>query len=229
MRLFIFIVAVAITGCSGFPKWDTQSYVVARGETLYSIAKRYGLDYRELARWNQINAPYAIYPGQKLYLDPRIAYAYSPGSNNNVKQPKAAKPAASKTTTVNTSWPKPVAGQWQWPASGEVIQTFNMQTVNKGIDIAGAAGASVFASADGKVVYAGEGLKGYGRLIIVKHSDSFITAYAHNDELLVIEQQTVKQNEKIARMGRHKGQYVLHFEIRHNGQPVDPIKYLPKR
>ena len=118
---------------------------------------------------------------------------------------------------------------WIWPAQGSMLAGFD-EAKNKGLDIAGKAGDAVIASADGRVVYAGAGLRGYGNLIILKHNNTFLTAYAHNQTLLVKEDQSVKKGQKIAEMGNSDADRVkLHFEIRRQGKPVDPARYLPAK
>lgn len=145
----------------------------------------------------------------------------------------AATPATPATPTVPAVVPEaaraPSSLPWQWPTAGKVIETFD-DPRNKGIDIAGAEGAAVQAAADGEVVYVGSAVRGYGNLVIVRHSDEFITAYAHNRKVLVAEKQAVKRGQAIAELGRSDADRPkLHFEIRHQGKPVDPLKYLPAR
>lgn len=236
---------------------------VAKGETLFSIAWRYGLDYRDLADYNRISQPYTIYPGQTIHLavPPRTATTASstPARPATAPPPMATKPATQSPSTPAKSPPARItppvispnrsetkaatppppkqqplvisAPQWQWPAQGRVIATFQGNTgLNKGIDIAGNIGQPVLAAASGQVVYAGTGLRGYGKLLIIKHNETFLSAYAHNDELLVKEGDTVKGGQRIADMGSSSADRVkLHFEIRRGGTPVDPLKYLPGR
>jgi lipoprotein NlpD len=170
--------------------------------------------------------------------------AIAPVSNTAAAaQPKASAPAgaasapAGASAAAASSAPAAVAGSsgsggdedlgWIWPAKGTVVGEFD-EVKNKGLDIGGAAGDSILAAADGKVVYAGAGLRGYGNLIILKHNNTFLTAYAHNQTLLVKEDQTVKKGQKIAEMGNSDADRVkLHFEVRRQGKPVDPAKYLP--
>ncbi len=149
------------------------------------------------------------------------------------KPVSVAKPVRPVTSTRQVS--KPVTagsqGKWLWPASGTLVSRFSSNTsLKKGIDIAGQLGQSIVATADGSVVYAGSGLRGYGELVIIKHNDTFISAYGHNRRLLVNEGQTVKAGQKIAEMGSTgTDQVKVHFEIRRQGKPVDPLQYLPKR
>lgn len=221
-------------------RWNTQVYRVNKNETLYAIAWRYGLDYRELASWNKISAPYIIHPGQELMLiDPERLPAHrrpaidqspphgSPRSQTQVT--KASKPISSPPSTVSVELPPPKA--FQWPADGKVIATFKGgKSISQGIDIMGNPGQAVMAAAGGKVVYSGNGLNGYGNLVIVKHNDTYLSAYAHNRKLLVKEGDMVESGQQIAEIGMiDQSTAALHFEIRKQGKPVDPLKYLPKR
>lgn len=232
-----------------------QSHQVVKGETLFSIAWRYGLDYKELARFNRIPAPYTIYPGQNINLavarSPAVTVSSRPTAVSKTPPPMATRPGGSTSSTPQkpTATParsenktpavtKPVtptliagAPRWQWPAGGAVIARFQGSTgLNKGLDIAGNLGEPVLAAASGQVVYAGTGLRGYGKLLIVKHNDTFLSAYAHNDTLFVKEGDTVNAGQKIAGMGASGTDRVkLHFEIRREGTPVDPMIYLPRR
>nr|WP_202410526.1 peptidoglycan DD-metalloendopeptidase family protein [Pseudomaricurvus sp. HS19] len=225
-------------------------HIVARGETLYSIAWRYAVDYKSLARRNRIDRSYTIYPGQTLYLDrlTPLAAAPQPVPTRPTAQP-AQKPVAvakpvpaprSKTPTVAPKpAPKPAARPavaagdvaWQWPVNGPVISHFSSQkSLNKGVDLRGRLGEPVLSAAAGTVVYAGSGIRGYGNLLIIKHSERYLSAYAHSRRLLVKEKESVKAGQKIAEMGNSgTDQTKLHFEIRRDGKPVDPLLYLPKR
>lgn len=220
--------------------------MVGKGETLFSIAWAYGFDYRDLARRNGLDRSYTIYPGQVLHLDiaagaadppPVVAKnpVEPPPANKKpttasqaaaVKKPVAPPPVQKKPTAANTG-----AVSWRWPAAGKIIGRFSDSgTVNKGIDIAGNLGEPVTAASSGRVVYAGSGLMGYGLLIIIKHNDQFLSAYAHNRVLDVKEGDEVKAGQKIAEIGASGTDKVkLHFEIRRDGKPVDPEDYLPKR
>ena len=290
-------------------KANGSHYVVAKGDTLYSIAWQAGTDVPSLARHNRITAPYAIYPGQTLRLDvpgaKRAQYRVRRGDTlnsiarrtnhrvadlatlNGLKPPyriyvgqaltlrsppRAQKKAASvrpkvaaappKTASSNkvnnsrqvgeTNVAKPLAPAqgkayagsgvqkntaintniaWHWPTTGPVISGFSLaETGNKGVDIRGSRGQAVKAAAAGKVVYAGNALRGYGNLVIIKHNDDYLSAYAHNELLRVKEQQTVSSGQHIADMGSSDTTDVrLHFEIRYQGASVNPMKYLPKR
>lgn len=226
------LLLLELAACAGGGlRWNSQLYRVRAGETLYAIAWRYNLDYRELARWNNISAPYTIHPGQELILtDP----ASLPETRQPAVAPRASpavaadKPRRAETRT-ETQPALPPPSKWTWPTRGRVVQTFQgSQSIAQGIDIAGALGQDVRASADGKVVYSGSGLAGFGQLVIIKHNDTYISAYGHNRKLLVNEGDEVKAGQKIAEMGKLQGNPCLHFEIRRQGKPVDPLKYLPK-
>jgi lipoprotein NlpD len=225
----------------------SSTYHVQRGETLYSIAFRYGLDYRGVAAANGIPAPYTIYPGQKIYLKEatpapipakRVAPAAkkAPAPTRPAPAPvpvrKPVPPPTTKTKTA-TSVPAAYAGRavnaWRWPTSGRVIRGYS-SSVHKGIDIGGKRGDAVVAVAAGKVVYAGTGIVGFGELLIVKHNEIYLSAYGHNDRLLVSEGDTVRAGQKIAEKGSSGTDTVkLHFEIRKEGKPVDPQRLLPRR
>ncbi len=213
-----------------------ERYSVRRGDTLYSIAWRYGLDYRALAQLNGIDGLYTIYPGQQLRLRGKPSSASAPTVSSAPKTPPAATPTAPVTKAssprVTTNSPVEndrVVDAWRWPTRGKVIRKFS-GTVHKGIDIDGKAGDAVQATAAGTVVYAGSGIVGYGRLLIVKHNQNYLSAYAHNQRLLVKEGDRVTAGQKIAEKGSSATNSVkLHFEIRRDGKPVDPQKLLPKR
>ncbi|TXS93642.1 peptidoglycan DD-metalloendopeptidase family protein [Parahaliea aestuarii] len=225
------------------------SYRVRRGDTLYSIAWRNGLDFRALAAANGIAAPYTIYPGQLLQLKaapvrtPAASRSESARTVPSTSKPSATKPpvtqpspaSGKKVIAVDASPPPPPAppqkavGAWRWPASGPLVRRYS-STVHKGIDIGGNRGEEVVAVAEGVVVYAGTGIAGFGELLIVKHNDTYLSAYGHNDRLLVREGQSVKSGQKIAEKGSSGTDTVkLHFEIRRNGKPVDPLQLLPAR
>lgn len=233
-------------------------HVVSKGETLFAIAFRYGLNYKTLAAYNRINPPYTIYPGQKLYLNaaggasPVTSVAPAPASSGAsvaVATPvapsaplRAGAPYSSPSSSSRSKTPTPAANPvaaapagisssgWQWPLRGTIITTYAAsQGLSKGIDIAGRLGESVLAAGSGTVVYSGSGLRGYGNLLIIKHNETFLSAYGHNDKLLVKEGETVKAGQKIAEVGSSgTDKVMLHFEIRRNGAPVDPMQYLPR-
>jgi lipoprotein NlpD len=206
-------------------------YTVQRGDTLTRIALDHGHSWRDLASWNSLPNAHLIEVGQVLRVASPSATVESSGV---VVQPLGVSAeAATAPKPVATPTPAPSANDeglgFAWPASGSLIGGFD-EAKNKGLDIGGKAGDPVQAAADGQVVYAGAGLRGYGNLIILKHNNTFLTAYAHNQALLVKEDQKVRKGQKIAEMGKTDADRVkLHFEIRRQGKPVDPAKYLPAR
>jgi lipoprotein NlpD len=246
------------------------TYRVQRGDTLYSIAFRHGVDFRELAEWNGIPPPYTIYPGRELRLSPRgaarppaaTATIASPPSNpaatsgtapRAVQPPPPARPVAGTSPAANAGTPAHVGSPtvappavvaapadssatngdvaWRWPADGQLVGGYVAgDPMRQGIDIAGESGAPVRAAADGTVVYSGNGLIGYGELIIVKHNPAFLSAYGHNRKRLVQEGDRVKAGQTIAEMGSSgASRDELHFEIRRNGKPSNPLDFLPRR
>ena len=228
-----------------------SEYIVKKGETLYSISWRANVDINSLATFNKLVSPYKIYPGQKLFLVKNSTQATSNVAHNEKQQTKKQirikKPVASdkkqaygknvrgqklnnKTSANGTSFSQKIRS-WLWPVNGKVIEGFSTaKQGNKGINIAGIRGDSVKSTADGQVVYAGDALRGYGQLIIVKHNDDYLSAYAHNDSILVKEQQLVKAGQVIAKMGDTDAERVmLHFEVRFRGKSVNPMKYLSKK
>ncbi len=204
-------------------------YTVKPGDTLIRIGMDNGQSGRDIARWNKLDNPNLIETGQVLRV-------VSPGSEAPMVRASAATGSAAAPMPVASApaaaapIPAPTAAEdtisFQWPARGNLISGFD-ESKNKGLDIGGKAGDPVLAAADGRVVYAGAGLRGYGNLIILKHNNTYLTAYAHNQALLVKEDQVIKRGQKIAEMGNSDADQVkLHFEIRRQGKPVDPAKYL---
>lgn len=228
-RLFAsLLIVVALGACSpAYLRWQPQQYVVQRGDTLYSIAWRYQLDYRELAGWNGIDSNYLIYPGQELRL---TAGGSSPHSAGEAVSTGSSPPVAG-TAPETVRLPELGSITWQWPVTGTVLARFEAaNATGKGIDIGGSVGQEIRAAAGGKVVYSGSGLIGYGKLIIINHNGQYLSAYAHNSELYVQEGDEVRAGDRIASMGMGPGRTpMLHFEIRRNGQPVDPLRFLPQR
>lgn len=218
------------------PKYGATARV-QRGDTLYGVAFRNGIDFRDLAAWNGIGAPYTIYPGQSLRLYPSngkgvAATGAGPATPATVRpKPPAASVPSRPVAPVPSTPPMNSGVSWRWPADGAVIGRFAAGDATKqGVDIAGTSGQPVRAAGDGVVVYSGGGLVGYGELIIVKHNEAWLSAYGHNRTRLVNEGQNVKAGQQIAEMGRSgASRDMLHFEIRYNGKPVDPQSYLPKR
>lgn len=210
-------------------------YVVQRGDTLYSIAWQYGFDYKTLADWNRVQSPYRIYAGQRLTLLPPAAGAQAEAvpaprepSPTPAQTPAQRSAAASADEEDAASVVSGNAG-WTWPAKGDLISTFNAGD-NKGINLAGREGDTISAAADGRVVYSGSGLVGLGELVIIKHSGNLLSAYAHNKLRLVHEGDRVTSGQTIAQMGRTgTDRVMLHFEVRKDGKPVDPLQYLPQQ
>ncbi|MBA2237137.1 MAG: peptidoglycan DD-metalloendopeptidase family protein [Lysobacter sp.] len=215
------------------------STVVQRGDTIYRIATSNGISPLDLAMWNGISAPYTIYPGQRLNLYPTTGS----GAGRQAARPTPAKGRAPQRSGARESTsPRPVSAPapaapvasrvaWRWPADGALINRFKPgEPTRQGIDIAGTAGSPVAAAGDGVVVYSGSGLVGYGELIIIKHDEQWLSAYGHNRKRLVSEGQAVKAGQQIAELGRTgASRDMLHFEVRHNGKPVDPLQYLPRK
>ncbi|MDR0215057.1 MAG: peptidoglycan DD-metalloendopeptidase family protein [Comamonas sp.] len=225
-------------------------YTIKPGDTLIKVGLEHGQSWKDIARWSNLENPNVIEVGQVVRVVPpgRDAPVASSGSGRGVApvvvgggstatpSSTTTAPAATATPVPSTSAtsPAPVAKgaddvNFIWPASGSLIAGFD-EARNKGYDISGKAGDPVVAAADGRVVYAGAGLRGYGNLIILKHNNTYLTAYAHNQSLLVKEDQSVKKGQKIAEMGSTDADRVkLHFEVRRQGKPVDPSRYLPSR
>jgi lipoprotein NlpD len=231
-------------------------YTVRPGDTLYRIALEAGQAPRDVQTWNNLANPNLIEVGQVLRVAPPAASVVAaapgapgvtaapvttPGVVARPLNPPATGPAAAAApgtspaaSPVPAPTPEPASAGaddigFIWPAQGSVVASFD-EGKNKGVSISGKVGDPVLAAADGRVVYAGAGLRGYGNLIILKHNNTFLTAYAHNQALLVREDQTVKQGQRIAEMGSSDADRVkLHFEVRRQGKPVDPVSYLPKR
>ncbi len=214
-------------------------YTVKPGDNLLRIALEHGQSTQDIARWNSLENPNRIEVGQVLRVIPPAStevvvkpiakpqVVATPAASNPVAAAETPAPAASAPSS------RPMAAEddinWIWPANGVVLAGFD-DVKNKGIDIGGKAGDPVVAAADGRVVYVGAGLRGYGNLIILKHNNVYLTAYAHNQTLLVKEDQSVLKGQKIAEMGNSDADRVkLHFEVRRQGKPVDPTKYLPAR
>lgn len=220
------LTAICLVSCSGdtvyAPVIDVATieqvpqngvYRVKEGDTLYSIAWRYGLDYRYLAKRNNITAPYHIRNGQVIYLRGRSLERHT----------VAVRQQVAGSEPIAATEPSKTVKLWQWPARGAVAR------LNKGINISGHYGAPIVATAAGRVVYSGNGLRMYGELIIIKHNNLYLSAYAYNSKLLVKEGEVVRAGQKIAEMGyAARRRPMLHFEIRRGGQPVNPLSYLSK-
>ncbi|MFK8027311.1 MAG: peptidoglycan DD-metalloendopeptidase family protein [Gammaproteobacteria bacterium] len=228
MRIFLICLCLVLLtfGCTSKPKqprhYHNSYHIVEKGDTLHSISWRYGVDAKSLAQWNNIRRPYTIYPGQKLRINSTAPIRGARSSN---------KTSSRKLTTKASKPAKPVktvpVGDWRWPVKGRLLSKFSAN--NNGIDLVAKEGTVVSAASSGKVVYAGSGLRGYGNLLIIKHNASYFSAYAHCRKLLVAEGATVKTGQKIAEVGSTgTNRAKLHFEIRKDGNPVDPLKYLPR-
>lgn len=207
-------------------------HIVASGDTLSLIAWRYQLDYKPLARWNNINPPYTIYPGQRIRLQPAAGQTggkAKPAPAQKTAPATRAVAAAKKPAAKPKARPAQAGGRiaWSWPVSGQLI-ALDSPIARQGLNISGQPQQPIKTAAAGEVVYSGSGLRGYGKLIIIKHSEAYLSAYAHNSKLLVNEGDKVRPGQTISRMGQDAtGRYLLHFEIRRHGKPVDPRQYLP--
>lgn len=243
--------AVLVGGCAELYRWPDRMntpparraepapeghYVIKPGDTLYSIAFRHQLDFRELAVWNDIGPDYLIRPGQVIRLSaPEVVASSSIQTAPMAPDPGVPAPSVSPPVAVALPVPAPAPERapgplsWQWPTRGTVVKEFGDGS-GKGVDIAGQLGQPVVAAAPGKVVYSGAALKGYGELIIIKHDDVHLSAYGYNRRRLVGEGATVAAGQPIAELGLGPEQKpVLHFELRRKGKPVDPAAYLPAR
>ena len=228
--------------------YSAKTYQVKAGDTLYSIAWYSGNDYKDLAKINKISAPYQIRPGQLLTLV-KLAKSIRLKSDKGTSQtsklivnqsidPSKKQAYGKRVQNVNKDPIGSSTGQfpervksWHWPSVENVSRGFSAKEQgNKGLDFSGKLGLPILAAADGKIVYTGNALRGFGKLVIIKHSDAYLTAYAHNDNMLVKEQQWVTAGQKIATMGRSGTDKVkLHFEVRYKGKSVNPLRYLPIR
>jgi lipoprotein NlpD len=228
--------------------YSAKTYQVKAGDTLYSIAWYSGNDYKDLAKINKISAPYQIRPGQLLTLV-KLAKSIRLKSDKGTSQasklivnqsidPSKKQAYGKRVQNVNKDPIGSSTGQfpervksWHWPSVENVSRGFSAQEQgNKGLDFSGKLGLPILAAADGKIVYTGNALRGFGKLVIIKHSDAYLTAYAHNDNMLVKEQQWVTAGQKIATMGRSGTDEVkLHFEVRYKGKSVNPLRYLPSK
>lgn len=230
--------ALLLAACSSsLPNYEARTHVVQRGETLYSIAFRYNVDHRALARWNGLDNPNLIHVGQRIRLQP--AASRSAAVREPARQPSgaAARQAAARTVEPSRRPPPPPAPRsaaapaWQWPTDGRVVAVFGSSSgISSGVGIGGRHGQAVTAAAAGRVVYAGTGLIGYGQLIIVQHDDEYLSAYGYNDRVLVAQGDNVARGQKIAEMGLGpQREPRLHFEIRRNGTPVNPLQLVAAR
>lgn len=226
-RLAVVVVWLAVmAGCSNAVRWTPEYHTVREGETLYAIAWRYGLDQRQLASWNKLGTGSLIYPGQKLKLTGPNATAATPSSQAGGSP---GRPAQSRPATPPPVTSAQRVSDWRWPTAGPLVAAYGASAKTaSGIEIGGQLGQPVLAAAAGEVVYAGSGLKTYGQLVIIKHNPTFLSAYGYNQSLMVAEGDRVVSGQPIAKMGHGSGNRpLLHFEIRLNGKPVNPLGYLP--
>jgi lipoprotein NlpD len=230
MRTLLAAVLVGVVGActSSLPRYEGGVHVVQSGETLYTIAWRHGRDYRELAQWNRLANPDLIFVGQRIVLDPPPSRGSAPSGSAARRPEPVSRTAAAPVPAASPALPQDPAPAWRWPTRGAVASPFgSKEGLPNGVGIAGALGQPVVAAADGRVVYAGSGLIGYGQLVIIKHNDTYLSAYGYNRALRVSQGQLVRAGEQIAEMGTGpKQQPRLHFEIRRNGSPVDPLLHV---
>jgi len=236
-RLFglVLLLSIVLGGCGAH-----VYHQVRKNDTLYSISWHYNQDFQQLAKWNNLQAPYTINEGQWLRVaPPGVAAGLQPPIYAKADQRQGVSRSAGYKPDVTSGHSNSNGSaaantyseinKWIWPVKGKVIQKFSADQPGKqGLDISAAAGTLVNAAAAGKVVYSGNGLRGYGNLIIIKHNEEFLSAYAHNQSIIVKEGAVVEQGQPIARVGNTESSQVkLHFQIRVNGKPVDPLRYLP--
>lgn len=222
VRNAVLALTVSALAACGAPRYvhDPDVHIVRSGETLFSIAWRYDKNPEDVARWNGLGDGSLIHPGDVIRLTPSAASA-------STSRTPAGRPASKPLPKVPTVPPPP----WGWPTSGTVSVNFGGKPgTGTGVLIDGKAGQPIVAAASGHVVYAGSGLIGYGQLIILKHNDTYLSAYGYNASLLVKEGDSIRKGQRIATMGEGpEGKARLHFEIRRNGKPVNPRQYLPAR
>ena len=221
---------VLLGGCASLVSWNPDAYVVRRGDTLYAIAWQHGLDPQKLAQWNQLGSGNLIHPGQEIRLKPPDGWQ-APATPRGTTSSKRVGSGTGRAPSQPAAAAAKAPSDWVWPTDGRLNSRFGAGDLGgKGIDISGRAGQPVRAAAGGDVVYSGSGLIGYGQLIIIKHNNAFLSAYGYNRKLAVREGDRVKGGQEIAQMGTGPGKEpAVHFEIRLNGKPVDPLRYLPAR
>jgi lipoprotein NlpD len=211
----VLLSAVLLASCSSTPE-RRETYTVKRGDTLYAIAWRHKLDWQDLARWNGIRRDYVIQPGQVLKLYPAHGHATAARSS----APSPARQTAPSATPV----------LWQWPVSGGTATLTSRPNGGQGLTVSGQLGEEIHAAAAGRVVYTGSGLLGYGQLVILKHNETYLSAYGHTQSVAVREGDSVAAGQRIATMGAGpQGEAMLYFEIRINGTPGNPLTFLPRR
>ena len=217
----VMFVTLLLAACGSGSSWQAkpEQHIVRKGETLFAIAWRYGKDPDDVARWNKLGDGSLIYPGQVIRLTPPSGAGQQGASTRNGSR--------QSLPSIPTQPPPP----WAWPTNGRIAVEFGGKPGSgTGVLIDGRAGQAIVAAASGRVVYAGGGLIGYGELIIIKHNDTYLSAYGHNAKLLVKEGQSVRKGQQIATMGEGPERKPrLHFEIRRNGEPVDPRQFLPAK
>jgi len=227
--LALCLAAALLAACGGRAlNWDADvpaAHIVSAGDTLYSIAFRYGLEVRDVARWNGLGDGSLIHPGQRIVLRPAAG-----ASRSATARSASGTPGRDGNSSPRPAPPDLPSPSWRWPTDGAVAAGFGEDNAAlSGVLIQGRTGQEVRAAADGQVVYAGSGLIGYGNLVIIKHNATYLSAYGHNRKLHVAEGETVQQGQRIAEMGEGPGRKPrLHFEIRRNGEPVDPRPFLPR-
>jgi lipoprotein NlpD len=213
--LAVLLSAVLLASCSSTPE-RRDTYTVKRGDTLSAIASRHKLEWQDLARWNAIGRDYVIHPGQVLKLYPSRGRA------------AAARSPARQTARAGAPSAAPV--QWQWPVNGGTATLTSRPNGGQGLTVSGQLGAEIHAAAAGRVVYTGSGLLGYGQLVILKHNETYLSAYGHTQSVAVREGDAVAAGQRIATMGAGpQGEAMLYFEIRINGTPGNPLTFLPRR
>lgn len=241
MRItLVFVFTAMVSSCIFAPKLNKidyppikpsiKYYRVKQGDTLFAISWRAGLEYRTVAKWNDIVAPYALKIGEIIRLfDSKKTIRKTKEPSKQSNKTSRNKVNNSKKGEIKKISRNDLKVRWQWPIKGLITKTFS-QSGRQGLDIAGKFGQPVLAVAKGKVVYSGSGLVGYGNLVIVKHNEKFLSAYGNNRRLIVKEGQWIRRGQKIAELNGRAGQRsVLHFEIRSFGKPVNPLRFLPKR
>ena len=212
----------------------THIRIVQPGDTLYGIAFANGLDAKKLAAWNRVNDTSKLRVGQRIRLTRPIGFVEQRPANKATAKTGTAKTSPQSKPKSRPAPATPAAKSsktlaWRWPTSGGVTARFNVSSGQQGITVSGKQGQTIVAAHAGEVVYVGNGLKGYGNLVILKHDQDFLSAYAHNLETFVTEGQQLKAGQRLATMGLLRGSPALHFQIRKHGEPVDPLRFLPKR
>lgn len=233
--MVVLLPVLILAGCGSGPADDygpapAGFYRIRSGDTLSEIAQRHKVGYKALARWNHLSSPYRIYAGRLLRVEPPRRKTSSTGRGGGRKAKTATRSTAGGAARAGNAGRRAVSRlRWQWPLAGKVVQGFRPgDRTRQGVRITGRPGQQVVAAEGGRVVYSDSGLRGYGNLVIVKHADGYLSAYGFNRRLLVAEDARVKRGQAIAEVGQASdGAYLLHFEVRRNGAPVDPLKYLP--